>query len=253
MSVNVPHHAPTPVPPQPTLPPEDPEVPRYRDRGDSPTGTFAGSGAGWITAQAPGLADHHVRLELHDERPPAEHTGFGDVLETPYRSSSGGISLAGVTDGPGDRVDLALGDDEWFRVRVSRGWDDTGDPPDGRYRWLLQFWPGPALEPPAWLARSEPARPPSARVDEVLSVAPERAAQIRLRDLQRRYSGLAEDLEAILRWTSRPPWEITTGGLARRLLVEEAHVRECLAFAEETGLLHADGPEPLRLWLGRRD
>lgn len=200
-------------------PHEDPEIPRYRDRGDSPTGTFAGSGAGWITAQAPDLADHLVRLELHDDPPPADHADFDDVLETPYRASSGGISLAWVTCGPGDRVDLDLGDAEWFRVRVARRRDDTG----GRYHWLLRCWPETALAPPVWLARSEPA-----------------------------WSRVAEDLEAVLRWTSQPPLATTTADLAGRLLISKAELRDGLALAEDSGLLHADGEDPLRLWLGRR-
>ncbi|MBG0568669.1 hypothetical protein [Actinoplanes aureus] len=133
---------------------EDPEVPRYRDRGDQPTGTFAGTGAGWVTAQAPGLADHVVRLELHDSPPPADCAEFDDVLEAPYRSSSGGLSLTTLTGGVGPS-DFGLGDAEWYRVRVARRQTDTEN--TRRYIWTLRFWPEPTVEPPVWLARSHPA------------------------------------------------------------------------------------------------
>jgi len=58
-----------------------------------PTGAFAGSGAGWIAADAPDSSDHTVRVELHDLMPPLEHDDCDDVLETPFRSSSGELTL----------------------------------------------------------------------------------------------------------------------------------------------------------------
>ncbi|RSM74259.1 hypothetical protein DMB66_02295 [Actinoplanes sp. ATCC 53533] len=213
------------VDPSVAWPHEDPHIPHYRDRGDTPNGTFAGSGAGWIYADAPDLDDHRIRLELHDsEPPPADRGHFDDVLETPYRSSSGAISLAWVTSGPGDREDLELGAAEWFRVRIARRREDAEGPPEFRYHWLLQFWPDSAIEPPVWLARSEAVR--DAR--------------------------LAEDIEAILRWTPRLPLETTTRELARRLLVSEAEVRDALGVARLADLLHTEGEEPLRLRLGPR-
>ncbi|MEV4704473.1 hypothetical protein [Actinoplanes sp. NPDC049316] len=211
--------------PDVTWGPEDPEVPRYRDRGDKPTGTFAGSGGGWITAQADDLADHTVRLELHDCPPPADHDDFDDVLETPYRAASGGVSLAWLTDGPGERVDLTLGDNEWFRVRIALQRRDAGN----LYTWLLRFWPASALEPPVFLARSQPAAGPGDN-----------------------YYGLAHDLEAILRWTPPPSLEIPMGDLAERLMVDQRDLRGALAYAEEAGLLHADGDHLLHVRLGRR-
>ena len=201
-------------------PDEEPVMPHYRDRGDTPNGTFAGSGAGWIYADAPGLDDHLIRLELHDEPPPAGPVRFDEVLETPYRSSSGVVSLAWVTSGPGAQADLVLGDAEWFRVRIARRRDDSGQ----RYHWRLQYWPDPAITPPAWLTRGEVVRD----------------------------SRLAQDIEAVLRWTPRMPLETTTAGLAARLAVSEAEVRDALTEAERTGLLHADPGEPLRLRLGPR-
>ncbi|MCP3784937.1 hypothetical protein NLX85_16330 [Micromonospora sp. A3M-1-15] len=357
------------------------ELPRERDRGDEPTGTFAGAGAGWITCQA-GDGYHVVRLELHDGPPPDDHAGFDDVLETPYRARSGGLSLTMLTGGAG-QTDLDLGDAGTYRVRVACR---RGDTEDGfGDRWLLRFWPDPAPAPPVWLARARPAvgpgydgwqlelqyapmelagivnaaarehggpvtvehvdewcrahqRPPGwldaplwqppreplttghadldtrnaaqhaevvarlagqqrrldeiaaelgvppvrrrrdvlpllaaagilvregpdgyragrpARVDTVLSLPPDRVRAVRLQDDRARYGRLADDLEAVLRWFPGAPLEVTAAKLAGRLLVSEAELRDGLAFAERTGLLHVDGDEdqPLRLWLGRR-
>jgi hypothetical protein len=203
-------------------PDEEPEIPHYRDRGDTPNGTFAGSGAGWIYADAPNLEDHLIRLELHDEPPPSLRPQFDDVLETPYRSSSGTISLAEVTCGPGERVDLELGDAEWFRVRIARRREDAADRPGSHFHWLLQFWPDMAVAAPVWLARSEAVSS----------------------------SGLSQDLEAILRWTPQLPLETSIAGLAKRLLASEADVRDGLTSAEQAGLLHSEGKEPFRLRLG---
>ncbi|WP_229069016.1 hypothetical protein [Actinoplanes sp. DH11] len=224
-------------------PDEEPVIPHHRDRGDSPNGTFAGSGAGWITAEAPDLAAHVIRLELHDTEPAGAGGEFDDVLETPYRSSSGGISLAWVTDGPGDQVDLVLGDAEWFRVRIARRGDESAN----RFHWLLRFWPEPLITPPVWVARG--------------------------RDTRNRPASLAQDVESIVRWTPRPPFETTMTELGQRLLVGEAELRAGLEFAQEEGLVHAEsaadaggssdsardggngsdaGGGPLRLWLGDR-
>ena len=201
---------------------EEPEIPHYRDRGDTPNGTFAGSGAGWIYAGAPDLDDHLVRLELHDDPPAAGQQQFDEVLETPYRSSSGEISLAWVTCGPGARADLELGDAEWFRVRIARRREDADDRPGFRFHWLLQFWPDTAVAVPVWLARSETVSS----------------------------SRLSQDLEAVLRWTPQLPLETSIPELAKRLLVSESDVRDGLTTAEQAGLLHAEGKERLRLRLG---
>ncbi|MBB4743599.1 hypothetical protein BJY16_007058 [Actinoplanes octamycinicus] len=203
-------------------PEEDPVVPRYRDRGDMPAGSFAASGAGWITCQASGEADHEVRLELHDARPPDDRALFDDVLETPYRSSSGGLTLTTLTGGAGAPV-FHLGEPEWFRVRIARRRDDTEEFPLDR--WLLRFWPEPGLEPPIWLARH--SRPST--------------------------HDLAQDVEAVLRWRPGPPLEITAKELAGRLLIDEATLSDVLVAAEKAELFHADeNGETLRLTPGRR-
>ncbi|MEV0897159.1 hypothetical protein [Actinoplanes sp. NPDC049802] len=130
----------------------DPDFPRHRDRGDEPAGTLAGTGGGWLTAQAYGMARHRIVLELHDSAPAADHADWQDVMEAPYRSSSGGLSLTTLTGGIGP-VDFHLGHEEWFRVRVRRR--AVGD--DGsRFTWLISFWPDDRADPPVWLRRSAP-------------------------------------------------------------------------------------------------
>ncbi|MBO3743103.1 hypothetical protein [Actinoplanes flavus] len=133
---------------------EDPDLPRHRDRGDEPAGTFAGAGGGWLAGQAPGDGVHRVVLELHDTAPPQDHADWADAMETPYRSSSGGLSLTTLTGGVGP-VDFEIGHEEWFRVRVRR----RAAPGAGerRYDWLISFWPDRNVEPPVWLARGTSA------------------------------------------------------------------------------------------------
>jgi hypothetical protein len=203
-------------------PDEDPPIPHHRDRGDMPTGTFAGSGAGWIAAQAPDMSDHTVRVELHDVQPSAEHAAFDDILETPFRSSSGELTLTDLTGGYGE-ADIHLGDTEWFRARIARRPADSDD--DGYY-WLIQFWPVPVRELPAWVTRSSETgdQPPN----------------------------LAEDIEALVRWTPRLPLETSVDNLATRLLVSDTAVRDALAAAQKKGLLHISGDDPLRLSLDVR-
>ncbi|WP_328472170.1 hypothetical protein OHA21_09155 [Actinoplanes sp. NBC_00393] len=131
--------------------PADLPLPRRAD--DEVTGTFAGAGAGWVTCSA-GDGHHVVRLELLDAAPASDQASFDDVLETPFLAGAGGLSLTYLTGGAG-RVDLDLGGGGGYRVRVARR---RGDTPDGAGdRWLLRFWPDPALSPPVWLARSRPA------------------------------------------------------------------------------------------------
>ena len=203
-------------------PDEDPVIPRYRDRGDMPAGSFAGSGAGWIVCQASDEAIHEVRLELHDAPVPDDRGDFDDVLETPYRAGSGGLTLTTLTGGYG-QPDFQLSDDEWFRVRVARRRDSSGNHPVDN--WVLRFWPCPDLQPPVWLARSGTVHP-------------------------RR---LPQDVEAVLRWTPYGPLQTTLAALAGRLLLDEAVVRAALSTAEQDGLLYVDeSPDGLLVWPGSR-
>lgn len=199
-------------------PTEDPPLPHHRDRGDMPTGSFAGTGAGWLSAQAPDLGDHTVRLELHDTPPPPDPVVFEDVVEAPFRSSSGELTLTDVTGGYGE-ADLELGDTEWFRVRVARR--SAGDD----FSWLIRFWPDPLGEPPTWLARGPETG--------------EHAQEV------------AEDVEALLRWIPGLPLETSVDDLSHRLLVSTTTVRAALEAAETKGLLHIVTTDPLRLTVGR--
>ncbi|MEU8608135.1 hypothetical protein AB0C29_09055 [Actinoplanes sp. NPDC048791] len=203
---------------------EDPVVPHHRDRGDTPTGTFAGSGAGWLAAQADDLAPHAIRLELHDGPSPEDRTAFDDVLETPFRSSSGGLTLATLTSGYG-AAHFNLGDAEWFRTRVAR-WRADIEGQRG-YRWLISFWPVAMVEPPVRLARRR----------EATELEP---------------INVARDVESVLRWTPELPVRTTMTSLAQRLLLGETALRDGLASAADKGLLHVDDRAELRLWLGRR-
>ncbi|WP_433727116.1 hypothetical protein ACQP2Y_11535 [Actinoplanes sp. CA-051413] len=202
---------------------EDPVVPHHRDRGDTQAGTFAGSGAGWLSAQADDLAPHAIRLELHDGPSPEDRTAFDDLLETPFRSSSGGLTLATLTGGYG-AADFHLGDAEWFRTRVARWRADTAGQPG--YHWLISCWPVTIVEPPVWLARRE-----------ATGAEP---------------TDVARDVESVLRWTPQLPVRTTMASLAQRLLLGETALRDGLASAEDKGLLHVDDGPELRLWLGRR-
>ncbi|MEU4695202.1 hypothetical protein [Actinoplanes sp. NPDC023714] len=93
-----------------------------------------------------------------------------------------------------------------------------------------------------------------ARVDTVLSLPPERERMVRAQDARSRYGRLAEDLEAVLRWSERIPFEVTAADLAARLLVDEDDLRAGLEYAEESGLLHVTARDEGRLGLalGRR-
>jgi hypothetical protein len=91
-----------------------------------------------------------------------------------------------------------------------------------------------------------------ARIDTVLSLPPDQAETVRRRDMSSRYGAVAQDLEAVLRWTPRPTLEVTAAELAERLLVTDKELAGALAHAEEVGLLHAEGERPLRLRLGPR-
>ncbi|MFD1374180.1 DUF6042 family protein [Actinoplanes sichuanensis] len=114
---------------------------------DEPVGTFAGAGVGWLAAVTNGRSGT-VRLEAHDTRPPADGPVIDDELETPYRSSTGRLSLTAMTAGGGGRSVLELGGNGDYRVRVARTDSD---------RMLLQFWPDPSPVPPVWRLRSRPA------------------------------------------------------------------------------------------------
>ncbi|WP_250006834.1 DUF6042 family protein [Actinoplanes sp. M2I2] len=354
----------------------EPAGPDPDDR--EPAGTFAGAGIGWLSALTNGRSDA-LRLEAHDDRPPAGEPGFDDVLETPFHAITGRLSLTFMTAGTDGPVHLELGGGGTYRVRVARRAGDAGGD-----RWLLQFWPDPSPAPPVWQVRSRPAerggndgwsselpgpvmdvsriigatavalgravsvddvdewtrahrrhpsewldaplwrlpREPQAtghadrdrlltaqhaktlawiagmqrrlddiaaelgvppvrgkrdvvpllaaagllvsddagrysvgrpqRVDTVLSLRPERVRIVRASDARSRYQELAQDVAAVLRWTSRAELDTTPAELAERLLVPEAQLRDVLDYAEQTGMLHTDRGPRLRLRPGPR-
>jgi hypothetical protein len=114
-----------------------------------PCGTITRAGNGWLEAGA-GDGDRRVRLESHDT-PPDPAGDWDDLVETPFRSSTGEICLTQVTGGATE-PDLRLSGPGLHRVRVARRGAD----------WLIQFWPVPEpAEPPRWLARRDPVAWPA--------------------------------------------------------------------------------------------
>ena len=236
----------------------DADLPRGHDDGTEPTGTFAGSGAGWITAQA--RSDYQVvRLELHDG-PPPDDPESDDRLEMPYRGGPGGLALTMLTGGAGRRPDLDRRNADQHAAAVAaqarkQGRLDEiaaklGVPPVRRRRDML-----PLLAAAGLLVRERPDEYRAGRpepVHTVLSLPPERVRQLRQADLRSRYDDLAVDVASVLRWAPEMPYETSVAALAERLLVAEADLRDALAYAETTGQLHADGDNLLRLGLGRR-
>ncbi|WP_433788774.1 hypothetical protein [Actinoplanes sp. CA-252034] len=91
-----------------------------------------------------------------------------------------------------------------------------------------------------------------ASVDTVLKLPAERVRQLREARERSRFSSLAEDVAAVLRWAPTMPLEVSAALLAVRLLVDEDNLRGAVAYAEKTGLLHVLNEEPLRLIWGRR-
>ncbi|TCC07282.1 hypothetical protein [Kribbella soli] len=132
-----------------------------------PVGTLGRSGRGWLYA-AGGDGPCVVRLQLRDDRP-ADDDQWSDVVEVPYLSPSGTVSLTGLTTGPGDEH-LRLGEPGMYRLRAAhRPLPPAPEPPQDEDDlkptdlWQLDFWPDkePA-EPPRWFRRD---RPPVRKAD----------------------------------------------------------------------------------------
>ncbi|MFB9687450.1 hypothetical protein [Amycolatopsis plumensis] len=116
------------------------------------SGTVATAGDGWVHGHA-GDPFQSVRLEAHDAPPSLVLEDWEDVVESPFHSRSGRVSLGFLTGGEHDET-LELGRRGLFRVRVARRAAAAGEEGDV---WLVQFWPaaGPGL--PRWLRRTRPA------------------------------------------------------------------------------------------------
>jgi hypothetical protein len=111
-------------------------------------GSIPRAGDGWLDGRAVD-GYHTVRLEAHDENPPADPDGWAAVMETPM-ASQGTVGLARVTGGvPAEQ--FGIGAEGMYRVRFSRR--PTADADDYR----VQFWPASEpIDPPRWIRRSEP-------------------------------------------------------------------------------------------------
>lgn len=120
------------------------------------SGTVATAGDGWLhcSASHPWQA---VRCEAHDGPPELRLEAWEDVVESPFHSRSGAVSLGLLTGGAGGDA-LNLGTKGLFRTRVCRKPAAAGEEGDV---WLIQFWPSPdGPEPPRWLKRTRPALHP---------------------------------------------------------------------------------------------
>ncbi|MGW7537345.1 hypothetical protein [Amycolatopsis sp. NPDC054798] len=117
------------------------------------SGTVATAGDGWLhgTAGDPWQA---VRCEAHDSPPELRLENWEEIVESPFHSPSGVVSLGSLTGGTwGEELDL--GAKGLFRVRMCR---KTAEPGEEGDVWLFQFWPVPdEAEPPRWLKRTRPA------------------------------------------------------------------------------------------------
>ncbi|WIX75391.1 hypothetical protein QRX50_28155 [Amycolatopsis carbonis] len=116
-------------------------------------GTVATAGDGWLHGTT-GDPYQAVRAEAHDGPPDVRLGDWEDVVETPFHSRSGSVTLGMLTGGTfGD--ELNLGATGLFRARVCRKAADEGEQGDV---WLIQFWPVPGTsEAPRWLKRTRAA------------------------------------------------------------------------------------------------
>jgi hypothetical protein len=122
-----------------------------------PCGTIVRSGVGWLYAGA-GDGPCVVRIEAHLAEPSAEGE-WGDLVEVPFRSTTGAVGLTTITMGAGDEQ-VCLGTPGPYRVRVAhRRLPVSGELPESEDEleptdlWQLDFWPVDVVEPPCWLRR----------------------------------------------------------------------------------------------------
>ncbi|TDO26245.1 hypothetical protein EV643_1655, partial [Kribbella sp. VKM Ac-2527] len=135
-----------------------------------PCGTIVRTGHGWLFA-AGGDGPCVVRLRAHADRP-GDFGGddWADLVEVPYRSSTGAVELASLTTGSGDE-DLRLGERGLYRLRVAHRplpqtigavaveeEDDEDEAREPTDLWQLDFWPVTGtVDPPRWVRRMRPA------------------------------------------------------------------------------------------------
>ncbi|MEU4394321.1 hypothetical protein [Kribbella sp. NPDC023855] len=99
-----------------------------------------------------------VRIQA-DSAEPSTAGEWDDLVEIPYRSTTGAVGLTTITMGAGEEQ-VRLGAPGSYRVRVAHralsvsgelpGDEDELEPSD---LWQLDFWPVDVVEAPRWLRR----------------------------------------------------------------------------------------------------
>ncbi|TWD80742.1 hypothetical protein FB561_1830 [Kribbella amoyensis] len=134
-----------------------------------PVGTIVRTGHGWLYA-AGGDGPCVVRLRGHTDRPRDGDDEWTDVVEVPYRSTSGAVELTSLTTRAGE-VHVHLGEPGAYRIRVAHRplpasaefvADDEDEYLEPTDLWQLDFWPVPEpVEPPRWYRRRRSAVRPA--------------------------------------------------------------------------------------------
>ncbi|MEV6412262.1 hypothetical protein [Kribbella sp. NPDC051718] len=124
-----------------------------------PVGSIVRTGQGWVYASG-GDGPCVVRLRSHTSPPADDDEDWTDLVEAPYRSTSGAVGLTTITGGA-DEEHLPLGEPGLYRLRVAhRPLPQTVEDEEylqPRDLWQLDFWPvDGAAEPPRWLRRQNP-------------------------------------------------------------------------------------------------
>ena len=131
-----------------------------------PCGTIVRTGHGWLYA-AGGDGPCVVGLQAHADRPhDFGGDNWADVVEVPFRSSTGAVELASLSTGSGEE-DLRLGEPGLYRLRVAHRPlpqtstalpEDEDEPRERTDLWQLDFWPVTGtVDPPRWGRRTRPA------------------------------------------------------------------------------------------------
>jgi hypothetical protein len=122
-----------------------------------PCGTIVRTGVGWLYAGA-GDGPCVVRIQAHPAEPSSEGE-WDDLVEIPYRSTTGAVGLTTITMGAGEEQ-VRLGAPGAYRVRVAhRALPVSGELPEDEDDleptdlWQLDFWPVVVVDPPRWLGR----------------------------------------------------------------------------------------------------
>ncbi|WP_432973316.1 hypothetical protein [Dactylosporangium sp. CA-233914] len=173
-----------------------------------PCGSIARAGDGWVDGRGHGQY-HYVRLEVHDEPPPADDD-WPEIVESPF-CTGGVVGLSMVTGGARDS--FRLGEPGLYRMRFCRR------PGGESSEYLVRFWPVDApVEPPRWIARSAALLGGSQRGGDGF-----------------RY-GVA-DLVMLVLWAGEAGAALTVAGIADRMLCSVAQARAVLSRAVADGVM----------------